>query len=84
MENKNSNKQNYKRFEGTGQVPTDIHGKILNNRATGYDASKFSFEIYKKTFKEKLDLSIAKSKWKAAMMVSYGKNWKKHNNPISF
>ena len=84
MENKNANKQFYKRFDGTGQFPTDAHGKIINNKATGYDPSKYSFEIYKKTAKEKLDLSLAKSKWKAAMMMCYGKNWKKYNNPTPF
>jgi hypothetical protein len=83
MENKKNN-QLYKKFEGSGQFPTDSHGKIINNRTTGYDTSKFSFEMYKKTVKEKLDVSVAKSKWKNSMKVCYGKNWKKHNNPISF
>jgi hypothetical protein len=83
MENKKNN-QFYKKFEESGQFPTDSHGKIINNRTTGYDTSKLSFEMYKKTIKEKLDVSIAKSKWKNAMKVCYGKNWKKHNNPISF
>jgi hypothetical protein len=82
MENKN--KQIYKKFEGTGEFPTDSHGKIINNQATGIDVSKYSFEVYKKTVKEKLDLSIAKSKWKGAMKFSYGKNWRKHNNPKPF
>lgn len=82
MENKN--KQIYKKFDGTGQFPVDAHGKIIHNRTTGYDPSQYSFEVYKKTLKEKLDLSIAKSKWKGAMKFSYGKNWKKHNNPITF
>jgi len=84
MENKNTKKQIYKKFDETGQFATDAHGKIINNRATGYDPSKYSFEVYKKSVKEKLDLSVAKSKWKAAMQACYGKNWKKHNNPISF
>ena len=84
METKNTNKQIYKRFDGTGQFPTDSHGKIIHNRTTSYDPSKNSFEIYKKSVKEKLELSLAKSKWKAGMMVCYGKNWKKYNNPISF
>lgn len=84
MEVKNTQKQIYKRFDGTGLFPTDAHGKIINNRATGYDPSKHSFEIFKKTFKEKLDVSVAKSKWKNAMRICYGNNWKKHNNPISY
>lgn len=82
MENKNN--QPYKRFEGTGQFPTDSQGRIINNRTTSYDTTKLSFEMYKKTVKEKLDVSIAKSKWKNAMILCYGKNWKKHTNPISF
>jgi hypothetical protein len=80
MENKNNNKQIYKRFEGSGQFPTDSQGKIINNIATGYDTSTRSFEMYKKTPKEKLDLSIAKSKHKAFLKMKYGKDWKKYNS----
>jgi hypothetical protein len=84
MEVKKTNKQLYKKFDGTGQFPTDAHGKIINNRATGYDPSKYSFEVFKKTVKEKLDLATAKSKWKSFMRMSYGKNWKRYNNPTTF
>jgi hypothetical protein len=81
MENKKTNKQIYNKFDGTGMFPTDSHGKIINNRTTGYDPSKYSFEIYKKTVKEKLDLSVAKSKHKQALKLSHGTNWRKFINP---
>ena len=80
MENKNKYKQADKRYDGTGQFPTDSQGKIVNNIATGYDTSARSFEMYKKTPKEKLDLSIAKSKHKAFLQMEHGKNWKKFMN----
>lgn len=81
MDAKNTNKQIYKKFEGTGQFPTDSHGKIINNRTTGFDPKQYSFEIYKKTVKEKIDLSIAKSKHKQALKLSHGNNWRKFINP---
>lgn len=56
-----------KKFDGTGMFPTDSQGRIVNNRAKGYDASIFSFERYKKTPQEKLELSLAKSKHKASI-----------------
>jgi hypothetical protein len=76
----NKNKQVSKSFDGTGQFATDFHGKIINNRATSYDPKKYSFEIYKKTVKEKLDLSLAKSKHKSYLKMMYGNSWKKYMN----
>ena len=57
-----------KKFDGTGMFPTDSQGKIINNRAKGYDPSIFSFERYRKTPQEKLELSLAKSKHKATFL----------------
>jgi hypothetical protein len=83
MENKkndNQNRQQIKKFEGTGQFPTDSQGRIINNTATGYDTATRSFEIYKKTPKEKLDLSLAKSVHKSFLKMKYGNDWKKYNS----
>jgi hypothetical protein len=69
QEERNENLKNIliKKFDGTGMFPTDSQGKILYNRAKGYDPSVFSFERYKKTPQEKLELSLAKSRHKASI-----------------
>lgn len=40
-----------------------------------------SFEMFKKSAEEKLEISIMKKKWKTSMKKTYGKDWKKHKNP---
>lgn len=59
-----------------GQFATDYQGRIINNKAQGFDAAEYSWEkLFKKSPEEKVKTATEISKYKQVMYMYYGEGW---------
>lgn len=55
---------------------------VIQRETNAASLKPLSFEIFKKDASEKFEAKHIKRIWKDTMRSQYGRNWRKHNNPV--